>query len=357
VRIFMIVGIILTVLGVYFLYQALQPHGPFDFGGAAAPILALTFLPMGVIFTAVGFYFSRAQGQANQILTQGIPGSATIIGVESTNMYVNNQPMAKLTLNVQLPGRPAYVVEKREVVPLLALGQITPGASLPVAVDPANPQKIVIDWSGETRLRAMNPMANAYGAPPAMQAPGQIMPNTLSSMSPASAPPNVLSAAPMVGSVGAGMYGAPGQGGSVVSPSGGMEFNFDPSGRPVAGETDALVGAVRSGALPTIKGSAAQLLATGTRGIAEITTAQPMGKTVRDINPNADPARLNDPMWLFTVTCNVPGQPPFPAVFGHRVPVDKVASLAPGVRLNVAVNLADRMNEVAIDWDTSPIVG
>jgi hypothetical protein len=95
----------------------------------------------------------------------------------------------------------------------------------------------------------------------------------------------------------------------------------------------------------------------GARGVAEITTAQPMGKAVREINPNADPARLNDPMWLFTVTCNVPGQPPFPAVFGHRVPVDKVASIAPGVRLNVAVNLADRMNEVAIDWDASPIVG
>jgi hypothetical protein len=160
----------------------------------------------------------------------------------------------------------------------------------------------------------------------------------------------------MVGAAGAGYYGGKAPG-SVVSPSGGMDFNFDPSGRPIAGETDALVGAVRSGAMPTIKGSAAQLLATGARGIAEITTAQPMGKTVRDINPNADPARLNDPMWLFTVTCNVPGQAPFPAVFGHRVPVDRVASLAPGVRLNVAVNLADRMNEVAIDWDTSPIVG
>src|SRR5262249_58597662 len=112
VRMFMIVGIILTVVGVFFVYQALQPHGRFDFGGAAAPILALTFLPMGIIFTAVGYYFNRAQGQANQILTQGIPGTATIIGVNSTNVMVNDQPMAKLTLNVQLPGRPAYIVEK-----------------------------------------------------------------------------------------------------------------------------------------------------------------------------------------------------------------------------------------------------
>jgi hypothetical protein len=143
--------------------------------------------------------------------------------------------------------------------------------------------------------------------------------------------------------------------GSAPKGSTGMDFDWDASGQPIAGETDALVGAVRSGALPTIRGSAAQLLATGTPGTAVITTAQPMGKTVRDINPNADAARLNDPMWLFTVQVTVAGEAPFPAVFGHRVPLDKVATVAPGVSLAVAVNMADRNQEVAIDWDKSPI--
>jgi len=86
-----------------------------------------------------------------------------------------------------------------------------------------------------------------------------------------------------------------------------------------------------------------------------ITTASPLGKTVRDINPNADPARLNDPMWLFTVDVSVAGENPFPAVFGHRVPLAKVVTLGPGVKLAVAVNMANRNNEVAIDWDLSPL--
>lgn len=358
-RIFMILGIIFTVVGVYFAYQAFQPHGEFDVGGAAAPILALTFLPMGVIFTAVGFFFVRSQGQSDKILATGIPGSATIVGLDSTSMYVNNQPVAKLTLNVQLPGRAPYTVEKREVIPLLALGMIQPGSSIPVAVDPTNPQKVVIDWSGETRTRMSGPVGVPMDAAP----PGTITPNTLSSMSAAPAAPNVLSAAPMMSMAAMQPPTQPGFAPpaayppSVVAPGGGMNFGFDQTGQPLTGETDQLVGAVRSGALPTIPGSAAQLLATGARGIAVVTTAQPMGKTVRDVNPNADPSRLNDPMWLFTVTASVPGQPPFPAVFGHRVPLDKVAYVAPGVRLNVAVNLADRMNEVAIDWDTSPIAG
>jgi hypothetical protein len=56
------------------------------------------------------------------------------------------------------------------------------------------------------------------------------------------------------------------------------------------------------------------------------------------------PARLN----------RTPGQQPFPAVFGHRVPVAKVISVGPGVKLAVAVNEADH-NECAIDWEKSPL--
>jgi hypothetical protein len=105
----------------------------------------------------------------------------------------------------------------------------------------------------------------------------------------------------------------------------------------------------------TIKGSADQLLATGTHGTAVITTAMPLGKTVRDINPAADPSRLDDPVWIFTVEVTLAGQAPFPAVFGHRVPLAKLAAWLPGVKLAVAVNEANKNQEVAIDWDKSPI--
>jgi hypothetical protein len=37
------------------------------------------------------------------------------------------------------------------------------------------------------------------------------------------------------------------------------------------------------------------------------------------------------------------------------VPVDKVALVAPGVKLAVAVDEADKSQDVAIDWDKSPI--
>ena len=136
---------------------------------------------------------------------------------------------------------------------------------------------------------------------------------------------------------------------------GGFNVAFDASGRPSADDVAALAGGVQSGAVKQIHGSAAKTLATGIHGTAVITSAQPLGKTVRDVNPNADASRLDDPMWLFTVEATVPGEEPFPAVFGHRVPPAKVASIAPGVKLAVAVDMADH-NTVAIDWDKSPIL-
>ena len=135
----------------------------------------------------------------------------------------------------------------------------------------------------------------------------------------------------------------------------GLDFQFDASGRPAAGQVESVISSVSSGQMRTIRGKADQILATGTHGTAVITTASPMGKTVRDMNPNADPSRLNDPMWLFTVEVSLAGQNPFPAVMGHRVPLAKLATIAPGVRLAVAVNPANPNNEVAIDWDKSPL--
>ena len=351
-RVFMIIGIVLTVVGVYFLYQTIQPSTATgigaDAGHTASSILALTFLPMGIIFTLVGYFFVRSSSRSNKILQQGVAGTATILGLASTNMYINEQPVAKLTMSIQLPGRAPYTVEKREVIPMLALGMIAPGKSLPVAVDPANPQSVVIDWSGQTQNRPMGQGAMGMN-PDAMPSAGMPAPNTLSAMGSAPVAPNTLGGATT--GIGLGVLA----GGAAPSGSTAMDFNWDASGQPIAGQTAAVIGAVRSGALPTIPGSAAQLLATGTPGTAVVTTAQPMGKTVRDINPAAEASHLNDPMWLFTVEVMVAGEMPFPAVFGHRVPLDKVSSVAPGANLAVAVNMADRNQEVAIDWDKTPL--
>lgn len=236
----------------------------------------------------------------------GVPSDSIIAGIADTGTTITSPsagpeaPVYKLTLQVKPAGGGApYQVEIKEAIPRLYIPMILPGAPLGVMIDPTNPMHVSPDWS----------RVGSYAAP---------LPAT---------PP----------------------------PPGGFNMDFDASGKPADGEVASVAAGVRSGQVNTIKGSADQLLASGMRGTAVITTAMPLGKTVRDINPAADPSRLNDPVWIFTVECDVPGGGQFPAVFGHRVPIAKLAAVAPGVKLTVAVNMSNKNQEVAIDWDKSPI--
>jgi hypothetical protein len=241
----------------------------------------------------------------------GVASDAFIASITDTGMTITSPsagpeaPVYKLELQVTPIGGAGapYTVEVKEAIPRLYIPMVLPGARIGVMIDPTDPSKVSPDFS---RIGA------AAGA---------------------------------------------GGGGVSMSPAGpgGFAMDFDASGQPASGDVAALATGVRSGSVNTIKGSADELLATGTRGTATITTAMPLGKTVRDINPAADPSRLNDPVWIFTVEATVPGEAPFPAVFGHRVPLAKLAAVAPGVKLVVSVNMANKNQEMAIDWDQSPI--
>jgi hypothetical protein len=246
-------------------------------------------------------------------IKNGVPSDALIAGIADTGTtitsptYGPDAPVYQLTLQVTPIGGAGapYQAVVKSAVPRLYIPMVLPGAHIGVLIDPTDPSKVSPDF---TRL-------------------GQ---------------------APMPGAAPAGVQ-------MTSAGPGGFNMNFDANGQVAAGEVAAVASGVRSGQVNTIKGSADELLASGTRGTAVITTAMPLGKTVRDINPAADPSRLNDPVWIFTVECEVPGQGKFPAVFGHRVPLAKLSAVAPGVKLAVAVNMANRNQEVAIDWDQSPL--
>jgi hypothetical protein len=241
--------------------------------------------------------FSKLMG-VDDAVKNGNSSVAVIQSITDTGTTVSmpstgpDAPVYKLGLLVTPPGGGTqYEAVAKAAIPRLFIPMTLPGARIGILIDPANPQHISPDWQH-------------YQA--AAAAPGS-------------------------------------------------ELDFDAGGNPNLGQVAALAGAVHSGTLPTTRGSAAQLLATGTHGTASVTSAMPLGKTVKDINPAADPATLNDPVWLFTVEVTLAGQAPFPAVFGHRVPLDKVGLMGPGVPLSVAVNPANPTKEVAIDWTQSPL--
>jgi hypothetical protein len=273
----------------------------------AIPWIIFTIVIVAFSITAPflwGPWLIRKMAGVSGPIRNGVPGTAVIESVGETGVTVSmpsvgpDAPDYKFGLLVTpSDGSPTYHADIKALIPRIFIPMIVPGRQIGVIIDPADRRKVAIDFD------------NFHGGG------------------------------------GAGATQTPGT----------FDLNFDASGQPDAAQVAAIVGRVVQGTMPLIKGSADQLLATGTHGTAVITTTQPLGKTVRDVNPNAKPERLDDPMWMFTLEVKLPGRDPFPAVMGHRVPVSKVALLAPGVKLAVAVDESDMHNEVAIDWEKSPI--
>jgi hypothetical protein len=266
----------------------------------------------------------RALGASTGTIQNGIPADAVIQGIAETGMTVTTPgvgpeaPVYRLSLLVNPPGGgQPYPAEVSHAIPRIYAPMTVPGARIGVLIDPANPQSVVPDFS-------------RYGGGSAAPAGGFGM------AAPAYAP-----------------LSTPMTAGGVIDTAG-VQVQFDAQGNPMSGMNQ-LVGAVQSGQVPTIKGKAATLLATGAHGTAVITSAQPLGKKVRDIDPSAEPSHLDDPIWVFTVEVTLAGRAPFTAMFGHRVPTAKVYQIGPGVKLAVAVDESNPSQEVAIDWDQSPL--
>ena len=144
------IGIFEFVLAMVFAAVAVtNPVVAFGFWLTAA-ILGVT----GVILVAIGLRVRRSADNADRILRTGIDGTATITALTQTGVSMNDNPQVEIGLSVRLPGKEPYAASRREFVPLILLARLTPGASLPVTVDPNDPQQVMIDWSGSSTQSA-----------------------------------------------------------------------------------------------------------------------------------------------------------------------------------------------------------
>jgi hypothetical protein len=144
----------LVLAGVFLVLGFLNPIIRFGFYLTAA-ILGL--LSIGLLFW--GRRWQRGYAEAQRVKTQGVSGQATIVGMRQTGVYVNEQPQVELQLQVQDQMYGPRQLTVKEYVPLMMLGTQSSGRPLPVKVDPANPNNVVIEW--ESALGGGMPMAGA----------------------------------------------------------------------------------------------------------------------------------------------------------------------------------------------------
>jgi hypothetical protein len=156
----------LTITAIFELVLA----GVFLVIGFVNPILRSGFyLTAGILaLVAVGLLtwgrkWSKGYAEAQRIKTQGVAGQATITGMRQTGVSVNDQPQMELHLQVEDQMYGSRQITVKEYVPLMMLGALSSGRPLPVKVDPANPNNVVIEW--ESAMSGVMPMGVGAGMP------------------------------------------------------------------------------------------------------------------------------------------------------------------------------------------------
>jgi hypothetical protein len=128
-------------------------------GGFSVTAAILGVLSVGLLLWARRW--ARGYKEAQRLRTFGVPGHAQIMSMRQTGVSMNEQPQVQLNLQVQTEMHGPYQTTVTEYVPLMLLGMLSTGRPLPVKVDPADPQKLVIEWesamSGGMPVAGMQP--------------------------------------------------------------------------------------------------------------------------------------------------------------------------------------------------------
>jgi len=128
----------------------------FFLGGLVFTIIEFTVLPFPILLgpiwmvvaAGLGVYAVKQsrKGKHDQWLWKtGIKAKGTLVSVGS-HVKINEQPVLKMALDVEVPGMPSRRVERRVIVSNFAAPLMQPGLVLPVYVNPSDPEDILIAW-------------------------------------------------------------------------------------------------------------------------------------------------------------------------------------------------------------------
>jgi len=89
---------------------------------------------------AVPFILMRNnQKRAQELMAVGTQGEATVLALQDTGMFINNNPRVSMLLEIRVGNLAPYQVQKVATIPMIRLSQIQVGAVVPVMVDMSNP--------------------------------------------------------------------------------------------------------------------------------------------------------------------------------------------------------------------------
>jgi hypothetical protein len=87
----------------------------------------------------------RKAAHQDRVFQTGIRGRATILEA-SSRAEVNEMPVMKLKLQLDIPGHGARQASCREIMPVFSARRMEEGLILPVYVNPQDPEDFVLVW-------------------------------------------------------------------------------------------------------------------------------------------------------------------------------------------------------------------
>lgn len=127
----------------------------FGAGGALFIIFLREVWLLGAIWIVVaaglaGLYtwMNKRADRAEKLEHEGIPGNARILEMTQTGAYVNQNPRVRLKLRIEAPGVETFEVKHTYTVPMIGLGGLAVGGTLPVYLDRRDTSRFAIHWGG-----------------------------------------------------------------------------------------------------------------------------------------------------------------------------------------------------------------
>jgi preprotein translocase subunit YajC len=123
---------------------------PFALGVPAqvAWILAMIGIIWFLVAAGLALFARRQQAKAahqDWVFQNGIRGTATVLDAGS-HATVNDMPVMKLKLRLDVAGVAAREVSRREIMSVFAARRMQPGLELPVYVNPGDQGDFVLVW-------------------------------------------------------------------------------------------------------------------------------------------------------------------------------------------------------------------
>jgi hypothetical protein len=87
------------------------------------------------------------QELAERLANEGVDATATIVSMQATGANINMQPELQFQMTVDVNGSQSNVTHTQVVSPAV-IGQLQPGAQVPVRVDPNDHSQLMIGLAG-----------------------------------------------------------------------------------------------------------------------------------------------------------------------------------------------------------------